>query len=216
MLSILVASFTGIVWAEEVSSESGFYSIENNDEQIEFEVQTSQGAIISTQSALVNGETEKVDFYPNSEKIVVTVSGITSGAQCLVLLVTGENLPDNSSQICYINQVEANASQEASFTVYPMLPTTTTKMSLYITSNADGFETKKVDLNYAVGYTLGDVDNDGKILPTDALAVLKHCVLIEKLSGSSEKAADVDKDGKVLPTDALTILKYCVRIITEF
>ena len=57
---------------------------------------------------------------------------------------------------------------------------------------------------------LGDVNGDGKVLATDALAVLKHSINAKKIEGLYIEAADVKNDTKILATDALTILKYSI------
>lgn len=53
----------------------------------------------------------------------------------------------------------------------------------------------------------GDVNGDGNLTATDALAVIKHCIGARKLEGTYLKAADVTKDGKILAVDALAIIK---------
>ena len=67
-----------------------------------------------------------------------------------------------------------------------------------------------------VPYTLGDVDNNGKIQAVDALAVLRHVAKIETLDDTASLAADVDCDGKVKAVDALAILRYVAKIIDHF
>lgn len=54
---------------------------------------------------------------------------------------------------------------------------------------------------------LGDVNGDGQVLATDALAVLKHSTNASNLKDVYLKAADTNKDGQVLAADALKILK---------
>lgn len=58
----------------------------------------------------------------------------------------------------------------------------------------------------------GDANNDGKINATDATAVLKHVVGIDKLSGVNWANADANGDGKINATDATTILKQVVGL----
>jgi len=229
MLSILIASFTGMVWAEEPApteqvTAAGFYTI-GSATGMTITAKTSAGAVITSTSANVDGQTGYETFYPNSEKLAVQVTGTTSGKQYLVLLVTGDSLPDSASKICYINQIEATGTT-VDFNVYPMLPesetSTTTAMKLYVTSN-DGSATKEATLNYVTSgtydvapYKLGDVDGDNKVTPSDALDVLRHYVKLQLLDSVSQRAADVDKDGKVTPSDALDILRYYVKLINEF
>lgn len=65
-------------------------------------------------------------------------------------------------------------------------------------------------------YTLGDVDNDGKITVEDATLILKSSVNLVTLTSTQIKAADVNNDGFVNVKDATLIQKYVAEIITQF
>lgn len=53
---------------------------------------------------------------------------------------------------------------------------------------------------------IGDVNNDGKISPTDYVLIKNHIMQIKLLQTDNEKnAADVNKDGKISPTDYVLI-----------
>lgn len=67
-----------------------------------------------------------------------------------------------------------------------------------------------------IPYTLGDVDNNGKVDAVDALLVLKHAARITLLVGNEQLAADVTKDNSIDAKDALLILQYAARIIESF
>ncbi len=70
------------------------------------------------------------------------------------------------------------------------------------------FYTDMMDLVNSNGVvTKGDVNLDGKVNSTDALAVLRYCSDSEILSMQQEKAADANCDGEINSTDALCILK---------
>lgn len=56
-------------------------------------------------------------------------------------------------------------------------------------------------------YTLGDVNNDGKINLVDALYIVRYCKKTRTLTETELKAADVTKDNKVDLADATLILK---------
>lgn len=58
----------------------------------------------------------------------------------------------------------------------------------------------------------GDVDGNGKVSVTDAVAVLKHVAGTEPLSDSVLDAADFNSDTKVGITDVTAMLKYIARI----
>ena len=65
-------------------------------------------------------------------------------------------------------------------------------------------------------YTLGDVDNNGKIDSADALLVLQHAVDQITLTETQQLAANVVKDANIDSADALKILQYAVDLITSF
>ena len=62
----------------------------------------------------------------------------------------------------------------------------------------------------------GDVDNNGKVDASDALAVLQHSVELRGLGGAELTAADVDANGQTDASDALCILQRSVGLIEEF
>ena len=56
---------------------------------------------------------------------------------------------------------------------------------------------------------VGDVNNDGKISPTDYVLIKNHIMQIKELQTEKEKkAADVNKDGKISPTDYVLIKNH--------
>ena len=65
-------------------------------------------------------------------------------------------------------------------------------------------------------FTLGDVNEDGKIDFLDAITVLRYDAEIIQLTENQMKAAEVNKDSKVDFLDAITILRYDAEIIDSF
>ena len=63
--------------------------------------------------------------------------------------------------------------------------------------------------------TYGNVNGDGSVDASDALAILRASVGIEKLGSSEIAAADINGDGSVDSTDALGVLQYTVEIQNE-
>ncbi len=61
-------------------------------------------------------------------------------------------------------------------------------------------------------YTLGDVDENGKIEATDARLALRAAVKLETLTETQTKAADADKNGKIEAADARRILRAAVGL----
>lgn len=56
-----------------------------------------------------------------------------------------------------------------------------------------------------VDYTMGDVNGDKQVTPTDAIMILYHFFKVEQ-NGFLEKAADINGDGKISPADAIEAL----------
>lgn len=65
-------------------------------------------------------------------------------------------------------------------------------------------------------YTLGDIDNNGKITAADARTALRISAKLETASETQMKAADVNKDGKVTAADARTILRVSAKLEAGF
>ncbi len=66
------------------------------------------------------------------------------------------------------------------------------------------------------GLDYGDVNADGRIDASDALAALQHSVSLRLLAGEEGQRADVNADGQIDAADALLILQYSVGLITVF
>lgn len=65
-------------------------------------------------------------------------------------------------------------------------------------------------------YTLGDVNDDGKINARDAKMTLQYYTKKIDLTENQKLAADVNKDNKVNARDAKLILQYYTKKITKF
>ncbi|MCD8375013.1 MAG: dockerin type I repeat-containing protein [Oscillospiraceae bacterium] len=64
-------------------------------------------------------------------------------------------------------------------------------------------------------YTLGDVNEDGKINSDDAILILQYIVSLKSESDLTLQAGDVNNDGKVNSDDAVLILQYVVGLVDE-
>ena len=67
----------------------------------------------------------------------------------------------------------------------------------------------------APSYTLGDVNQDGKINSNDALAILQYSTGAKTLSANQLKAGDLNKDGKVNSNDALIVLSISTGNVSK-
>lgn len=155
-------------------------------------------------------------FYANAKKFSLTCEALT-GDYSLVLLLDETNgvtgIPTESN-LQYIDQVDIKKG-EATFSIIPKAMTDGATYNVYVSTNGEnGSLTKVASFQYGTKppYTLGDVDNDGKINSSDALLVLQHSVEILTLKDNALLAADVDKDGRILSSDALLILQHSVGI----
>lgn len=160
-----------------------------------------------------DGNTE--GYYANAVRMGVKATGLESGKQYLLLVLSGESAPTEDN-IAYIDQAAAGADGSISFNAYPSALTTGT-YRVYIVGGSRAFSagpaaTFQVDQKY----TLGDVNSDGQILVNDAQLTLNYIVKKTTLSESQLLAADVTHDGKVLVNDAQKILNYIVGKIKNF
>ena len=155
-------------------------------------------------------------YYAGAVKFGVEATGLTAGSQYLLLMVSGDGAP-GADNIVYIDQQAADANGTVAFTAYPQALDKGSYRIFLLggdqTLNSGGLA---VSFQAYVPYTLGDVDNNGKIQAVDALAVLRHVAKIETLDDTASLAADVDCDGKVKAVDALAILRYVAKIIDHF
>lgn len=160
-----------------------------------------------------DGNTE--GYYANAVRMGVEATGLEKGKQYLLLVLSGEGAPTEGN-IAYIDQAAAGADGSISFNAYPSALTTGT-YRVYIVGGSRAFSagpaaTFQVDQKY----TLGDVDNNGKIDSADALLVLQHAVDQITLTETQQLAANVVKDANIDSADALKILQYAVDLITSF
>lgn len=160
-----------------------------------------------------DGNTE--GYYANAVRMGVEATGLESGKQYLLLVLSGTGAPTEGN-IAYIDQAAAGADGSISFHAYPSALTSGT-YRVYIVGGGRAFNagpaaTFQVDQKY----TLGDVDNNGKIDSADALLVLQHAVDQITLTETQQLAANVVKDANIDSADALKILQYAVDLITSF
>lgn len=155
-----------------------------------------------------DGNTE--GYYANAVRMGVEATGLESGKQYLLLVLSGEGAPTEGN-IAYIDQAAAGENGKVSFKAYPSALTSGT-YRVYIVGGSRAFSagpaaTFQVDQKY----TLGDVDNDGNRNAVDALFILQYAVHRMSLTDVQLLAADVDKNGLVNAVDALNVLQYAVN-----
>ena len=154
-------------------------------------------------------------YYAGAVKFGVEATGLTAGSQYLLLMVSGDDAP-GADNIVYIDQRAADANGTVAFTAYPQALGKGSYRIFLLGGDQTLNSGPAASFQAYVPYTLGDVDNNGKIQAVDALAVLRHVAKIETLDDTASLAADVDCDGKVKAVDALAILRYVAKIIDHF
>lgn len=160
-----------------------------------------------------DGNTE--GYYANAVRMGVEATGLESGKQYLLLVLSGEGAPTEEN-IAYIDQAAAGENGKVSFNAYPSALTSGT-YRVYIVGGSRAFSagpaaTFQVDQKY----TLGDVNADDKINIKDVAEVLNHIVKNKTLTGNAFSAADVVTDGVINIKDTAKILNYIVKNITSF
>ena len=191
-------------------TEAGVYDVVKTAENITVTPRTADGTAIdaSTQGGYSG-------YYAGAVKFGVEATGLKAGSQYLLLMVSGDGTP-GADNIVYIDQQAADANGTVAFTAYPQALGKGSYRIFLLGGDQTLNSGPAASFQAYVPYTLGDVDNNGKIQAVDALAVLRHVAKIETLDDTASLAADVDCDGKVKAVDALAILRYVAKIIDHF
>lgn len=172
-----------------------------------YNVQSKTGYTLRVDGA----ENDGSGFYANADTFTLTLN-TAPAEQTLVYLVEGSGLPTEEN-LQYIDQ----SGTDAAFTLKPKTLEAGKTYRVYV-STANKTPTEAASFSYGAKptYTLGDVNNDGKINSSDALLILQSAVGKITLSATQTLAADVNKDGKINSSDALKVLQYAVGKITSF
>lgn len=200
---LLAAALTALLCVSALAADSAVSNVTGNI----LTPKTAEGAEITADT---NGK------YENAVKFDVNATG-TKGSQYLLLVLRDQNVPTEQN-IVYINQAAAGEDGKLVFTgsdaAYPM---TMTGGTYYVYLVGDGKEfsasAPAASFTYEAGYTLGDVDGNGKVNINDALELLNFLAEKTVLEGNNLKAADVDKTGAVNINDALKLLNYLAEKI---
>ena len=206
---VLAAALSIGALAADEPVKGGIYNISGTGATLTPQTE-SQGTITPTTDG------DKTGYYANAVRMGVEATGLESGKQYLLLVLSGEGAPTEGN-IAYIDQAAAGENGKVSFNAYPSALTSGT-YRVYIVGGGSAFSTSKPAATFQVDqkYTLGDVNNDGQILVNDAQLTLNYIVKKTTLSESQLLAADVTHDGKVLVNDAQKILNYIVGKIKNF
>ena len=205
---VLAAALSIGALAADEPVKGGIYNISGTGATLTPQTE-SQGTITPTTDG------DKTGYYANAVRMGVEATGLESGKQYLLLVLSGEGAPTEGN-IAYIDQAAAGADGSIRFNAYPSALTTGT-YRVYIVGGSRAFSagpaaTFQVDQKY----TLGDVNADDKINIKDVAEVLNHIVKNKTLTGNAFSAADVVTDGVINIKDTAKILNYIVKNITSF
>lgn len=155
-------------------------------------------------------------FYANASAFTLSCPAGTSGEQTLVLLLAGESRVPTADNLQYIDQ-QASDGSSISFTLKPKELTAGTSYSVYLSTTSKAV-TRVASFQYGEkpAYTLGDVNDDGKIDAKDAVLVLRYAAKLADLNLQQQLSADVNADGAIDAKDAVKILRYAAELITSF
>lgn len=159
-------------------------------------------------------------FYKGATRFQLTCNGLP-GDYSLVLLLKEDAAQSEAtkgipteSNLQYIDQ--QNIEPTTKFILFPKQMETGTYNVYVSTNSADLKKVASLEYGTEPEYTLGDVNEDGKVSSIDAQWALQAAVEKRTLSTSQVKAADVNHDGRLSAKDAQKILQYAVKKITSF
>lgn len=137
-------------------------------------------------------------------------TGLTSGKQYVLLVAEGT--PDNyaitENSILYIDQ----AGSDGSISFPAFIPKNIADSVVLLGGEfADG-SSPKVLGTIVSQYTLGDVNDDGRVNGLDTTMLMRALGRLETLTGNQEKAADVTKDGRVNGLDTTKLMRVLGRL----
>lgn len=128
-------------------------------------------------------------------------------------IISGDN-GDVKGTLIDIDQIDS-APENGKITFVDVYPRELTDCVILITG--DGLDpTDPVVARIKLNYTLGDVNNDGKINTRDAMLVARKYAKLPINDTFIEEAADVNSDGRINTRDAMLIARYYAKLITEF
>ena len=183
-----------------------------------FNIKGSEGYNLS-----VDGGTGTGGFYAGATKFKLTCDDLSGKYSLVLLLKEGAAQADGTEgvptptvyNLQYIDQQNI-AAQKATFDLFPK----SLERGVYnVYVSTDRVKLEKVasfEYNEKPKYTLGDIDNNGKITATDASYVLQMAVGLGTWTETEQLAAQVRGRWPVTATDASLVLQRAVGLISSF
>ena len=212
VLAMAAASLISTTAMAADETISGFYDIGTATDVVITPYDGETAVTVAEKNIDEDDAMEQV--YVDSKKLEVVYDGATQSNYYSIILVDGTGLPTKDSTIYYIDQETANSSSVA-FNVSPKLPTETTDMTLYMSSDVAGFELVSIPMSYAVNvvieeepsYKLGDANGDDEVDVKDVIAIRRHITGGYSVT-INEAASNVNGDDKIDVKDAIVIRRY--------
>ena len=169
-------------------------------------LKTANGGAAAAYTGIV-GNSYTGTVYENAAKLTLTFTG-QAGKQYMVFLLEGKEVPTEDS-IQYINQAAGTVT--VTFEIYPKDLKAEGEYHLYVSgTDLDYTEVATFSVTKSwekAPYTLGDVNQDGKVDSIDALRILQVTGGLYELTETERLAADMNRDGEIDSIDALLILQ---------
>ena len=195
----------GALAADSESVKGGIYNIKSSNVTLTPNTEATKDTVDGT---------EYTDYYANAVKFDVKAEKLAENQQYLLLVLKGgadgsaPGVP-TADNIAYIDQMAATETG-VSFTAYPK-ELTKGKYYVYLVGGGTAFADSQVaSFEYDQKYTLGDVNDDGKINAIDAVLILRAAIGKTELTDIQQKAADVNEDKSVNALDAVVVLRKAV------
>ena len=199
----------GVLAADSESVKGGIYNISENTDVTLTPKDASGSSIPAGTDTSISG-----DYYANAVKFEVKAEKLADNQQYLLLVLKGgadgsaPGVP-TADNIAYIDQMAATETG-VDFTAYPR-ELTKGKYYVYLVGGGTAFADSQVaSFEYDQKYTLGDVNDDGKINAIDAVLILRAAIGKTELTDIQQKAADVNEDKSVNALDAVVVLRKAV------
>ena len=149
-------------------------------------------------------------LYAGAERITLTGANVTGFN--LVLVMKGDETVITVDNLVYVDQ----QTDTVAFNIYPSKLEGNVTYHIYL-SNSNGTGKQEIaTFQYYQAYTLGDVDEDGRITATDSMYALQMAVGLGNWTDTQVLAAKVCRGKIVTATDAMWIMQRAVGLISSF
>ena len=195
------------VTALAADNQSGVYDLKPKEGVTDYTLgaQTADKTAVS-KTTQVDGK----DVYVGAERITLKGENVTGFN--LVLVMKGDETVITVDNLVYVDQ----QTDTVAFNIYPSKLEGNVTYHIYL-SNSNGTGKQEIaTFRYYQAYTLGDVDEDGRITATDSMYALQMAVGLGNWTDTQVLAAKVCRGKIVTATDAMWIMQRAVGLISSF